>query len=196
MKNNTTIIRKYADAKPELKIDIICRYYPQLDNIIDAGIAGMKFIIWEEKARNQRAAYGELGVRVQSGRDYSDPTASEGCFYADLENAIRSCDFSGNLLDGIEHPGKIIEEAHILREMKEIRDLYDLQIACLRATDCVLYQRYLNQEMTISDIASEYQIEYHSAAKKISRIRKYVNRGVIETMKLTSCQHGTKSMRR
>ena len=38
MKNNTTIIRKYADAKPELKIDIVCRYYPQLDSIIDAFI--------------------------------------------------------------------------------------------------------------------------------------------------------------
>ena len=95
MKKDTTIIRKYAEAKPELKIDIICKYYPQLDSIIDAGIAGMKFIICEERARNQRAEYGELGVRVQSGRDYSDPTASEGCFYADLENAIRSCDFSG-----------------------------------------------------------------------------------------------------
>lgn len=185
MKRDTTIIRKYADAKPELKIDIICRYYPQLDNIIDAGIAGMKFIICEERARNQRAEYGELGVRVQSGRDYSDPTADEGGFHADLENAIRKCDFSGNLLDGIE-------QAHILWEMKEIRDLYDLQIACLRATDRVLYQRYLNQEMTISDIASEYQIEYHSAAKKISRIRKCVQNGVIETIKFTSCQHGTK----
>lgn len=192
MKRDTTIIRKYADAKPELKIDIICRYYPQLDNIIDAGIAGIKFIICEERARNQRAEYGELGVRVQSGRDYSDPTADEGDFHADLENAIRKCDFSGNLLDGIEQADRIIEEAHILWEMKEIRDLYDLQIACLRATDRVLYQRYLNQEMTISDIASEYQIEYHSAAKKISRIRKCVQNGVIETIKFTSCQHGTK----
>lgn len=196
MKKDTTIIRKYAEAKPELKIDIICKYYPQLDSIIDAGIAGIKFIICEERARNQRAEYGELGVRVQSGRDYSDPTADEGCFRADLEKSIRNCDFSGNLLDGIEQADRIIEEAHILREMREIRNLYDLQIACLRATDRVLYQRYLNQKMTISDIASEYQIEYHSAAKKISRIRKYVNRGVIETMKLTSCQHGTKSMRR
>lgn len=192
MKKNTTIIRKYADAKPELKIDIICRYYPQLDNIIDAGIAGMKFIIWEEKARNQRAAYGELGVRVQSGRDYSDPTADEGGFHADLENAIRKCDFSGNLLDGIEQADRIIEEAHILWEMKEIRNLFDRQIACLKEEERVLYQRYLNQEITINDIASSYGTDYYAAVKRINRIKKRVQCGVIEVLKVTSCHDGTK----
>lgn len=196
MKKDTTIIRKYADAKPELKIDIICRYYPQLDNIIDAGIAGMKFIICEERARNQRAEYGELGVRVQSGRDYSDPTADEGCFRADLENAIRSCDFSGNLLDGIEQADRIIEEAHILWEMKEIRNLFDLQIACLKEEERVLYQRYLNQEITINDIALSYGTEYYIAVKRISRIKKRVQCGVIEVLEATSCHAGTKSMRR
>ena len=192
MKKDTTIIRKYADAKPELKIDIICRYYPQLDNIIDAGIAGMKFFICEERARNQRAEYGELGVRVQSGRDYSDPTADEGGFHADLENAIRKCDFSGNLLDGIEQADRIIEEAHILWEMKEIRNLFDRQIACLKEEERVLYQRYLNQEITINDIASSYGTDYYAAVKRISRIKKRVQCGVIEVLKVTSCHDGTK----
>lgn len=192
MKKDTTIIRKYADAKPELKIDIICRYYPQLDNIIDAGIAGMKFIICEERARNQRAEYGELGVRVQSGRDYSDPTADEGCFRADLEKCIRNCDFSGNLLDGIEQADRIIEEAYILWEMKEIRNLFDRQIACLKEEERVLYQRYLNQEITINDIASSYGTDYYAAVKRISRIKKRVQCGVIEVLKVTSCHDGTK----
>lgn len=192
MKKDTTIIRKYADAKPELKIDIICRYYPQLDNIIDAGIAGMKFIICEERVRNQRAEYGELGVRVQSGRDYSDPTADEGGFHADLENAIRKCDFSGNLLDGIEQADRIIEEAHILWEMKEIRNLFDRQIACLKEEERVLYQGYLNQEITINDIASSYGTDYYAAVKRISRIKKRVQCGVIEVLKVTSCHDGTK----
>lgn len=192
MKKDTTIIRKYAEAKPEFKIDIICKYYPQLDSIIDAGIAGMKFIICEERARNQRAEHGELGVRVQSGRDYSDPTADEGCFRADLEKSIRTCDFSGNLLDGIVQADRIIEEAHILREMREIRNLFDLQIACLKEEDRVLYRRYLNQEMTINDIASSYGTDYYAAVKRISRIKKRVQCGVIEVLEITSCHAGTK----
>ncbi len=192
MKKDTTITRKYAEAKPELKIDIICKFYPQLDSIIDAGIAGMRFIICEERARNQRAEYGELGVRVQSGRDYSDPTADEGGFRVDLENAIRNCDFSGNLLDGIEQADRIIEEAYILWEMKEIRNLFDRQIACLKEEERVLYQRYLNQEITIDDIALSYDIDYYAAVKRISRIKKRVQCGVIEVLELTSCHVGTK----
>ena len=191
MEAKANIIRKYAEAEPESKVDIICKYYPQIDGIINARIAGMKYIIWEEKERNRRAEHGELGVRVQSGNGYSDPTGNEGCFRADLEKAIRNCDFSGDLLDGIEHPEKIIEEARVLKEMKEIQNLYDLQIACLLTEDRVLFQKYLKQEMNLTDIASSCKIDYTSAIKKIGRIKKYVKYEVIEFLESTSCQVGT-----
>lgn len=191
MEAKANIIRKYAEAEPESKVDIICKYYPQIDGIINARIAGMKYIIWEEKERNRRAEHGELGVRVQSGNGYSDPTGNEGCFRADLEKAIRNCDFSGDLLDGIEHPEKIIEEARVLKEMKEIQNLYDLQIACLLTEDRVLFQKYLKQEMNLTDIASSCKIDYSSAIKKIGRIKKYVKYEVIEFLESTSCQVGT-----
>ena len=48
METKATIIRKYAEATPETKVDIICKYYPQIDGIINARIAAMKYIIWEE----------------------------------------------------------------------------------------------------------------------------------------------------
>ena len=36
MEAKANIIRKYAEAEPELKVDIICKYYPQIDGIINA----------------------------------------------------------------------------------------------------------------------------------------------------------------
>ncbi|ETP71158.1 hypothetical protein UYO_2896 [Lachnospiraceae bacterium JC7] len=191
MEAKANIIRKYAEAKPESKVDIICKYYPQIDGIINARIAGMKYIIWEEIEKNRKADHGDLGVRVQSSNGYSDPTGKEGCFRADLENAIRCCDFSGDILDGLEHPEKIIEEAHILKEMKEIQHLYNLQIACLMGEERCLFEKYLNKEMNLTDIASSCGIEYHSAVKKITKIRDYVNREVTEILEVTSCQVGT-----
>ena len=187
----SNIIRTYADAKPDMKINIICRFYPQSDGIIDARSASMKYIIWEELERKRNASYGDLGVRVQGGHDYNDPTSNESVFLADLESAIRNCNFSADFLVNIEHSEWIIAEAHILNEMKALRNLYDLQIACLRVADRTLYQRYLNHEMSITDIATHYQIAYPSAVKKISRIRKCVQNGLIEILKKTSCQHGT-----
>ncbi len=195
METKANIIRKYADAEPESKVDMICRHYPQIDGIIDARIAGMKYIIWEEKEKNRRADHGELGIRIQSGNGYSDPTCNEGCFRADLESAIRSCDFSGDILDGIDHPEWIVDEARVLKEMKEIRNLYDLQVACLIGEDRCLYEKYLKQEMNLTDIASSCRIEYHSAVKKISKIRKYVNQEVVEILGATSCHRGTKLSR-
>ena len=54
METKANIIRKYAEATPETKVDIICKYYPQIDGIINARIAAMKYIIWEEKEKNRR----------------------------------------------------------------------------------------------------------------------------------------------
>ena len=192
MEAKANIIRKYAEADPESKVDIICRYYPQIDGIINARIAGMKYIIWEEKEQNRHVGRGELGVRVQSGNGYSDPTGNAGCFHADLESAIRRCDFSGDILEGVDHPEWIVNEARALKEMKEIRDLYDMQVACLIEEDRSLYQKYLNQEMNLTDIASSCRIEYHSAVKRIGKIRKFVKQEVTEILEITSCRIGTK----
>ena len=191
MEAKANIIRKYAEAKPESKVDIICKYYPQIDGIINARIAGMNYIIWEEIEKNRRADHGDLGVRVQSGNGYSDPTGKEGCFRADLENAIRSCNFSEDILDGLEPPEKIIKEARILKEMKEIQNLYDLQIACLMEEERVLFKKYLNKEMNLTDIASSCGIEYASAVKKIAKIRDYVKQEVTEVLEVASCQNDT-----
>lgn len=192
METKANIIRKYADATPETKVDIICKYYPQIDGIINARIAAMKYIIWEEKEKNRRVDYGEWGVRVQSGNGYSDPTGNEASFRANLENAIRKCDFSGDILEGIGDSEKIIEEAYILKDMKEIQHLYNLQVDCLISEERNLYQKYLNQEMTLTDIASSCGIEYHSAVKKITKIRKSVNQEITEILEVTSCHVGTK----
>ena len=37
-------------------------------------------------------------------------------FRANLESAIRKCDFSGDILEGIENSEKIIEEAYVDRK--------------------------------------------------------------------------------
>lgn len=55
-----------------------------------------------------------------------------------------------------------------------------------------LFQKYLNQEMNLTDIASSCWIEYHSAVKKITKIRKSVKQEITEILEVTSCQVGTK----
>lgn len=86
----------------------------------------------------------------------------------------------------------IIEEAYILKDMKEIQHLYELQVDCLVSEERNLFQKYLNQEMNLTDIASSCGIEYHSAVKKITKIRKSVKQEITEILEVTSCHVGTK----
>lgn len=51
METKATIIRKYAEATPETKVDIICKYYPQIDGIINVSIAAMKYTYGKRKKR-------------------------------------------------------------------------------------------------------------------------------------------------
>ena len=191
METKANIIKKYAASKPEVKVEIICKYYPMIDGIINARIAGMKYIIAEEKEKSRRESHGELGVRVQCGSGYSDPTGDEGTFRADLDTAIRKCSFPEDMLEGISNPERIIREALILKEMKEIKNLYDMQIACLAGEDRGIFQKYLNREMNITDIASSCGIGYRSAVKRMTKIRKYIGQEVVEIINVTSCHVGT-----
>ena len=192
MESKTHILRKYSNAKPEMKVDIICKYYTQIDEIINARIAGMKYFIWEEKKKSKLADKGELGVKVQCRNRYSDPTGEEGSFRADLENAIRNCCFSEDILEGISDPEKIISESMILKQMREIKGLYDMQISCLVDEDRGLYMKYLNHEMNLTEIASSCGIEYHSAVKRISKLRRYIKQEVTDLISVTSRQIGTR----
>ena len=185
MENKANIIRKYAEAGPARKVDIICKYYSQIDGIINARIAGMKYYIWEEKEKSRRGDRSELGVRVQSGNRYSDPTGKEGVFRGDLEKAIRNCDFSGDILDGIENKEQIIEEAYVLRDMKAIRKLYDEQIGSLIEADRRVFVKYLNHEKTLTELAVDEGVEYNSIVKWVVKIKKYLKQEVVEVLEIT-----------
>jgi len=191
METMADIMNRYTKSGSSIRVDIVCKYYPQIDGIIDGRIAGMKYTIWEEKEKKKRVDKCELGIRVQSGNSYSDPTGNEATFRADLESSIRNCDFSGGVLDGIDHPERIIKEAYVLRHMKQIQTLYGMQLRGLIISDQTMFLQYLNRDITLADIADKRGIEYSSASKRIVRIKKKLKQEVIEIMDSSSCQIDT-----
>lgn len=178
METKAEIIRRYADADPPARVDLICRYYSRIDGIIESIIGNMVYIIWEEREKNKRESLGDLGVRVQSGGAAEDPTGNHAIFNIEIERAIRNCDFSDGILKGVDHEQEIISEAYILRDMKKMHDLYHNQLRGLNETDKSLYTRYLTQEITLSEIADLHGIDYYSAAKKMQRIRQTIRRDI------------------
>ncbi len=186
METKSNIIKKYEKADLSSKIDIICRYYPQIDEIINERIAGMKYIVWEEKKKTKHSYQNELGVRVKSSNGYSDPTGNESAFKADLENAIRNCNFSENFLEGIPYSKQIIKEAYVLKEMKDIQILYNFQVDCMAEHERDTYFKYIKQEIKIKEVALKFGIEYNSAAKWITKIKKILKEDVLEILEASS----------
>ena len=68
------IVKIYADSDSASKVDMICKHYPNFIGIVDGYTEGLRYMIENEKKYNGKAAYGDLGVRVQSLGHYTDLT--------------------------------------------------------------------------------------------------------------------------
>ena len=147
------IVNRYLCADIESRVDIVCRYYTQIDQIVDARISSITYLIIEARHRARQAAHEELGVRIQSGGEYSDPTADEAVTRADLESEIRRGYISNEFLEDIHRP-EIVLEVNAFLEMQKIRSLCDVEIRSLIGEDRELFLQYMTREMTITDIAS------------------------------------------
>lgn len=97
-----SIIKNYAKADAAGKVDIICKNYSNFIGIVDGYTEGLCYMIENEKAYNRKQSRGDLGVRVQTSGMYSDITADTAINTVITKEAIIACDFSGDVLEGVE----------------------------------------------------------------------------------------------
>ena len=153
------LIRVYTGATSEKRIDIIIKNYTKFIGIVDGYTDGLRYMIECEKESSHRQAAGDLGVRVQTGGMTSDLTA-----------ALINCDFSGNVLDGVDQAEVYIRDAYILRDMRKDYNLFNSQLGIL-GTEKETFTKYLLKEKTISDIAEDQGITYESARQQMQKIK-------------------------
>ena len=72
-----------------------------------------------EKESNSRRDTGDLGVRVQTGGSTSDSTAKKAIRNVITRDAIINCDFSGDVMDGVDRAETYIKDAYVLRDMRK-----------------------------------------------------------------------------
>ncbi|MFI3215095.1 MAG: hypothetical protein R3Y24_17445 [Eubacteriales bacterium] len=174
MVTQASIIKFYENADPSRKIDIICKNYPNFMGIVDGYTEGLRYIIENETQHNQKADYGELGVRVQVKGDYSDLTANVAISNITIRDALMRCDFSEGILEGVDGSEDIQKNAYILKEMRKDYDLFNSQLRTLPKSEYHLFQTYLKGESDITHIAETEGIQYESANQKLWRVKKKV----------------------
>lgn len=109
-------------------------------------------------------------LRVQTGGMTSDPTARKAINNVITREALLNCDFSGNVLDGVDQAEVYIRDAYILRDMRKDYNLFNSQLGIL-GTEKETFTKYLLKEKTISDIAEDQGITYESARQQMQKIK-------------------------
>ena len=175
------LIRVYTGATSEKRIDIIIKNYTKFIGIVDGYTDGLRYMIECEKESNSHRELGDLGVRVQTGGTTSDPTAKKAIRNVMTREAIINCDFSGDVMDGVDRAEEFMRDAYLLRDMRKDYDLFNRQLSIL-GTEKETFEKYLRREKTLIDIAEEQGITYESAQQKIHRIRRKVKKQVVGFM--------------
>ena len=108
-----SIVKIYAKSDAAGKVDIICKNYPNFLGIVDGYTEGLRYMIENEKAYNRRQGHGDLGIRVQTSGLYSDITADSAINNVITREAIIACDFSGDVLDGVDRSEEFKKDAFV-----------------------------------------------------------------------------------
>ncbi|MGN0401507.1 MAG: hypothetical protein ACI4HQ_04505 [Acetatifactor sp.] len=128
-------------------------------------------MIESEKANNRKKNHGDLGVRVQTSGIYSDITADTAISNVITRGAIIACDFSGDVLEGVDCSEKYQRDAYKLRRMRADYELFNQQLSILGRNELRIFRGYLSGEKDIGEIAEKEGIQYESATQRVRRAK-------------------------
>ena len=175
------LIKVYVNASSSKRVNLIIKNYNDFMGIVEGYTEGLRYMIECEKESSHIHDIGELGVRVQGGNIKSDPTANKAVAKIMATEALIKCDFSGDVLKGVDRAEEFVSDAYLLRKMRNDYQLFNKQVETLGA-EKDMFEKYLTGEMSLSDIAELQNISYESAQQKIHKIRSRVRRQVIGFM--------------
>lgn len=175
------MIKEYIGSSADKRVDIIMKNYTRFMGIVDGYIDGLRYMIEAEKDSNNRKDIGELGVRVQTGGMTSDPTAKHAIRNVMTRDALINCDFSGDVLDGVDHPEAYMKDAYMLKDMRRDYKLFNSQL-CILGKDQEHFVKFISKETTLVAIAQEQGISYENAQQNMARNKRLVKKQVVGFM--------------
>ena len=176
------LIKKYVDATAEKRVEIIIKNYSNFIGIVEGYTEGIRYMIECEKESNSRRDTGDLGVRVQTSGSTSDPTAKKAIRNVITRDAIVNCDFSGDVMDGVERAEAYIKDAYVLRDMRKDYKLFNSQLGIL-GQEREMFVLFISKEKAIGDFADEQGITYESVQQRIHKCKVKMKKQVTGFMK-------------
>ena len=173
------LVKKYAVADASRRVDLIYKYYSVFLKTVDGRIEGLLYLIENEKESNRRAEDDDLGVRIQRSR-LSNPTADESISHVTIREALKTCDFSGGVLDGTDREEEFKKEAFLLKVMRHDYDLFKRQVECLDEEDRSIFVSYIGRKKSTGEIAAEIGAGVDTTRNRIYKIKLEVKENMLE----------------
>ena len=98
---------------------------------------------------------------MQTSGIHSDITADTAISNVITRDAIIACDFSGDVLAGVDRGEKYQKDAYTLRRMRADYELFNQQLCILGRNELRIFRGYLSGEKDIGEIAEEEGIQYN-----------------------------------
>ena len=156
------LIKIYVDASSAKRVDIIIKHYTDFIGIVDGYTEGLRYMIECEKESNSHKEIGDLGVRVKTSGSTNDPTAKKAIRNVITREALINCDFSGDVMEGVDRAEEFIRDAYLLRDMRKDYELFNRQLSIL-GTEKETFEKYIQEDYFLEYV--QYNGNYYGTPK-------------------------------
>jgi len=174
MGETVNIIELYANSDNRKRIEIIIDHYPMMEKMLDFCEQNLVYMVGQSLKMSRRKDCGELGVRVQRSGT-GDPTMGEAITNMNIEEAIRSRDFSAFSRELDDDMFGILErELNCIDDIREDYKTFKDSFSFLGEDEALMLDTYLRKGRKVDKVSYEFDIKPGTFKVQMCRARSIV----------------------
>lgn len=172
METEAISIDEYLGSDDRKKFDFIYENYSIIKPLMNNYRQDLITDVQEMKSYNRRAANGDPGVRVQISIGHNSPAERQALNDITIGQAIDEGCLDDDFFADTDDQDELVRRVTIYHSVTADYETFKSKINELELNDRKIIVPYLLRQKTLDEMATEWGIEYHSAAMRIYRIRK------------------------
>lgn len=170
MVRRANFINDYGKAKPEQRVRMIFLNYQAFADIILGYEQKIIIRIMDEMNRARRDEVGDLGVRIQGGGAYSNPTERLGIAEVSIETAIRNNNLPEDMLVDSETADEHVRVTNILYMMRRDYKSIEASIRMYGGRDSSILEEALSG-VPMMEIGDRVNMSEHYVRNMVSQMK-------------------------
>ena len=185
---NKDLMQEYRISDAEGRFNIMMDNYCIFPKIIRKMEKKTQYRIKCEKEYARSKHRGELGVRVQTSK-LSDPTFEEAATNIMIEQALKTGEDEGGILNGIENAAEYEADIRMISIMRMDFELLSEIVEDMDTDDNNWLKDYLEGKKLLKEIATEQERTYDAMKKRVMKMKVLIRDEILECLEM-NCEGG------